>query len=171
VAAALEDEIADMEQELDRLRMEAAMAKGQLSHYEGDPQPWPEDVPAGFRPEAFEAAAEQVVADLEDAELMEVDCAEFPCLAVFRSFDEGPEWHQGIHERMPDPEGYDGEVGKMVWASESSGAEGTARLLTLALMPEGHEESGLHERTEFRADSLTEGIAEEVLSEQAADEP
>jgi hypothetical protein len=166
VAAALEDEIADMEQELDRLRMEAAMAKGQLSHYEGDPQPWPEDVHAGFQPAAFEDAAEQAVADLDDAELLEVDCAEFPCLAVFRSFDEGPEWHQGIHERMPDPEGYDGEVGKMVWASESSGAEGTARLLTLALMPEGHEDSGLHERTEFRAGTLTEDIADEVLSEQ-----
>ncbi len=170
VAAILEDEIADLEQELDRLRMEAAMAKGQLSHYEGDPQPWPEEVHPGFQPDAFEAAAEQAVAELEDAELLEVDCAEFPCLAVFRSFDEGPEWHQGIHERMPDPEGYDGEVGKMVWASESSGAEGTARLLTLALMPEGHEESGLHERTEFRAGTLTEEIADEVLSEQAADE-
>ena len=41
---ALEDEIADLEEELDRLRVEAAMAKGQLSHYEGDPQPWPEDL-------------------------------------------------------------------------------------------------------------------------------
>jgi len=150
-ALALEDEIADLEQELDRLRMESALAKGQLSHYEGDPQPWPEEVPPGFQPAAFEAAAEQAVADLEDAELLEVDCSEFPCLAVFRSFDEGPEWHQGIHERMPDPEGYDGEVGKMVWASESSGHEGTAKLLTLAMLPEGHEDSGLHERTEFRA--------------------
>ena len=166
----LEDEIAALEGELDRLRVQAAVAKGQLSHYEGDPQPWPQDVPAGFQPAAFEAAAEQAVADLDDAELLEVDCAEFPCLAVFRSFDEGPGWHQGIHERMPEPEGYDGEVGKMVWASETAGAEGSARLLTLALMPEGHEDSGLHERTEFRAGTLTEGIAGDVLSEQADDE-
>lgn len=169
-AEALEEEIAELEEELGRLRMESALAKGQLSHYEGDPQPWPEDVPPGFAAEAFEAAAEQAAEAVEHAELLDVDCDEFPCIAVFRSHDEGPDWHAGIHEALPDPEGYDGEVGKMVWASESRGDEGSAKLLSVAMLPEGAEEQGLHERTEFRANTLTEGLAEEVLAEEAAAE-
>jgi len=166
-SGALEEEIAELEDELDRLRMEAALAKGQLSHYEGDPQPWPEDVPPGFGAEAFAAAAEQAAEDVEHAELLDVDCSEFPCIAVFQSHDEGPEWHRGIHEAIPDPEGYDGDVGKMVWASESDDGRGSARLVSVAMMPEGYEDDGLRERTEFRAGTFTEGLAEEVLAEGA----
>jgi len=162
---ALEEEIAELEQELDRLRVEAAMAKGQLSHYEGDPQPWPDDVPEGFMPTAFESAVTEALAGREDAELLDVDCAEFPCIAVIRSYSGEPDWHQGLHESIPDPEGYDGEVGKMVFATESAGAGARARLLSVAMVPEDHAEDGLRERVDFRVNTLTEEVAEEVLGE------
>ena len=162
---ALEDEIADLEEELDRLRVEAAMAKGQLSHYEGDPQPWPEDVPQGFMPTAFETTVREALADREDAELLDVDCSEFPCVAVIRSYSGEPDWHQGLQESIPDPEGYDGEVGKMVWASESESNGASARLLAVAMVPEEFAENGQRDRTEFRVGTLTEDLVEEVLGE------
>src|SRR5690606_9830324 len=51
---------------------------------DGEPEPWPSTLPdPAFAPDAFERLVREVSDDLVGVALLEVDCAEFPCLAHF----------------------------------------------------------------------------------------
>ena len=159
-------EIARLEEELDGLRMEATLARGQLGHYEGTAQPWPDDVPASFRPEAFESALEKALANAENLELLELDCQEFPCVAVIRSHTSVEGWIDGVRGRIDDPEamGFGDGTGISIWASNSSTDDGDVRLVGFAAIPVEEMDEDAHARTNFRANQLlkdsTEGILE-----------
>ncbi len=166
---ALTEKIARLEEELDQLRMEATLARGQLGHYEGTPQPWPDDVPAAFQPEGMESALEKVLAESKDLELMEFDCEEFPCVAVIRSHAEGSDWIEGIRGQLEDTDalGFGDGAGISIWASNSSTDEGDVRLVGYAATPPDAMDEDIQARTSFRASQLlkdsTDGILEQGL--------
>lgn len=76
---------AALAEEVKRLRMESQLLRGQLEKYQGSPEPWPEKIAADLRPEAFEATIDGVLDDYPEAELIRIDCEEYPCLAVVRA--------------------------------------------------------------------------------------
>ncbi len=65
---------------LERVAAPGAGSPGAVS-----PIPWPELVPPGLAAAPFRQLAADAAAEVEGAELVEVDCAEFPCIAVYRT--------------------------------------------------------------------------------------
>lgn len=165
-------EIDRLKTENDGLRLQSKMAIGQAEHYEGVPQPWSDDVPASFRPDAFTDAMREAVEGIEDAELLDVDCEEFPCVAVIRSTTDREDWARAIDEGLPDAGalGFEGEVGKSIWAHGTRGDEGEVRLAGVAFVPKDQYDEDAHQRTDFRTGQLLEDISGDVL-EQESSEP
>lgn len=101
--ARLEAEIAELREQLAQARLEAAVARGQLHADHGEALPFPEDVPPTFGVEAFEDELTRHFASLEEVEIEQVDCGEYPCLAVIRSDANDAGWFhriEGIIEGM-----------------------------------------------------------------------
>ncbi len=71
-----------LEDELEAVRAELAIAQGQIEVLVGVPRGWTDDVPSELRPERVDARLEAFLADQEHLELVELDCSEYPCVAV-----------------------------------------------------------------------------------------
>ncbi len=166
-------EIDRLRAENEGLRLQSSVARGVVDHYEGVAQPWSDDVPAPFRPDAFPDAIRDAVAEMEDAELIDVDCEEFPCVAVIRSTTDRHDWAKAMEEGLPrtDELGYEGPVGLSIWAHGTRGDEGEVKLVGVAYTPgEGHDDD-VHQRTDFRATQLFEDISGDLMEQEAVDEP
>jgi|GEM_PF-1537323 len=88
VPADLAARVAELERENQALRMAEAVQRGRVQSHEGTPQPWPEDLPAAFRPEGVEGLLDEVLAELGGSELLvDIDCDEYPCLVLLDSLD------------------------------------------------------------------------------------
>ncbi|MCB9674017.1 MAG: hypothetical protein H6737_02815 [Alphaproteobacteria bacterium] len=166
--------IARLQAENDALRealhtsqFEGAVAKGQLEAHQGAPIPWPDKVPAGMEPDAFEAGLRKVLETHPDMELLSLDCGEFPCVAVLT----GPAGDEGWQQRMQQvPKdfvaaqfGEDDPIGMQVMmaATDDNGAQTGA--VGFAVTPEGPDtpqDPGLDTRTGYRTRSLLEGFVD-----------
>ena len=75
--------------------------RAQLVVYEGVPQAWPADVPSAFTEaplrEALASASEGV------AVVEQLDCAEYPCIALVALTSDDQSCCQQVEERLPDP--------------------------------------------------------------------
>ena len=158
--------------EVQRLRTEAALMRGQLERYQGTPEPWPDQVPADLEPTNFEATIEDVLKDMPDVELVRLDCDEYPCLAVVRAkpgTPDSPMVLKGVAESMAVKGGGDGEEerdrGVMMAIGERQGddgesvAVGVVGVLDGSLPPDPDREARMHQR-------LTELEQEEQALEQ-----
>ncbi len=165
-------EIDRLQAENDGLRLKSTLAQGQAEHYEGVPQEWDDGIPAGFRPDAFTDAMRTAVEGMEDAELLDVDCEEFPCVAVIRSTTDRQDWAAAIDEGLPAAAdlGLEGEVGKSIWAHGTRGDEGEVRLAGVAFVPKEQYDEDAHQRTDFRAGQLFEDLSGELLEQEAGAE-
>ena len=69
--------------------------------YEGAPQPWSADVPSAFT----EAPLGETLARSFDglATVKELDCEEYPCIALVALTSDDPSCCEQIEERLPDP--------------------------------------------------------------------
>lgn len=156
--------IAQLEDELQALRFEAAVAKGQLLREVGEPLAWPEDLPEAYEPEAFEDWLEDQVAALGDAEIAAVDCSEYPCVAVVRSLDEGSGWEdrlKALHQGAED-HGFGEDVSAMAMVAERDHGDGPpVRLYGLALA-HGESEEAVGVRTQHRTQGLIQDLGEEL---------
>jgi len=75
--------------------------RAQLVVYEGMPQTWPSDVPSAFTEAPLREAlanASQGVATVE-----QLDCAEYPCIALVALTSDDQSCCEQIEERLPDP--------------------------------------------------------------------
>lgn len=84
--ASAEDRTEALEKAIAELTFERDILRGQLVAAGGEELPWPDDLPAELGPEQFEATLQAALGDF-DAQIVEVDCSEYPCLAVL---DGGP---------------------------------------------------------------------------------
>lgn len=80
----LEGELARLEQQLGEERFAKVLMQGQLEAERGVPTEWPEQLDARMGPEGFASEVEALVAELPHHELVETDCAEYPCLGALR---------------------------------------------------------------------------------------
>ena len=84
------DPCADLRAQLEVAQFSGALAKGQLQAAVGEPTPWPDDIDPEDRPEGVQAKIDAFLATHESLSLAELDCSEYPCMAVFH----GPSLHQ-----------------------------------------------------------------------------
>ncbi|MCO4745464.1 MAG: hypothetical protein KC912_11800 [Proteobacteria bacterium] len=139
---------------LEQAQMEAAFLRGQLATHEGDPVPWPEDVPEGLQPDNLEAAFAMAFEGI--GTIVSMDCEEYPCIVVV---DEGAN---------PDPDAWKpalesiegqlgGDINAMVGRSMVEDDDGIHALGTYAISAADAEPSP---RTKFRMDQAMESFGE-----------
>jgi hypothetical protein len=84
------------------LQQELQIARGQLATHQGEALPWPPGLPEVLGPAEFPEAASRALAEgdwaqLPGFELLEIDCAEYPCAAVVHArprTGEAPLWDE-----------------------------------------------------------------------------
>lgn len=156
---------AALQEALDRATTLHAMASGQLATYRGDPSPWPDDVPAGMEPDAFRANAAAIAEALEGVEVTDIDCEEFPCVALFSTLAPGDpaDLHalaKDIADRVrsPSAEGED-DLGVTLMVSQSGDDAGARALFGVGIVvgEDGADStSPTNTRTQFRTQQLLE---------------
>lgn len=158
-------EVDRLQGELDRLQLEATMARGQVGHYEGVPSPWPDDVPAAYQAGPFERFVQDALAGHEDLELLEVDCEEFPCVALVRSHSDDPEWPRQFEGALGDlsEAGFGEQPGMSIWASNARTDEGEVKLLGFSVVDPEAADEDVQTRTGFRAETLLQSATDELL--------
>lgn len=156
------ERIRALEEQVARLELENQVARGRLVGLEGKPLDWPADLPAAFRPDAFEAALRAAAAKVPGAEVVGLDCEEFPCIAVLRSTTGGPGWQPElarVHETMTEGEGF-GEVGVvgMGYANVDDATGAETRLYGFSLFPGSQPAPEVSTRVQYRAEGLLQDI-------------
>lgn len=159
-----EERVATLERELDRAKLERAMAVGQLRRYEGVAQAWPADVPAAWKPDAFEGFLRQRVAAIPDAEIVALDCEEYPCIALIRSHSEAQDWQDRL---MPMHDGLEaagfGEDLHVVGMGRHMQTDAAdVRLYGFAVTPAGEDDT-VRQRVRFRTDAALEDAAQQMI--------
>lgn len=159
--AALHDRIAQLEAEIEKLRFEQALSRGRLASLEGEPIEWPSDVPAAARPEEFEKAFRAALAADPRYEILEMDCAEFPCLVSFRMNGGGAEGERAVQSlvRSFNDAQFGGQAHALQWVSRTSDAADSDVYVGFGLIPDGwHTMAELDTRLRYRMDSLMSAV-------------
>jgi hypothetical protein len=167
--AELRAQVDSLQEELDRVRFEQSLAKGQLARHEGKPQEFPADLPDVLRPAGFEPAMKDLVAGIDGASLLSVDCSEYPCVALVEFADEGGLKRSGLESGLGSQWGLV-DPGVSVWASNVRSDDGAVYLAALTVYPsedDGRDDSEQGTRTKFRVDNLFR----ETQSERLEDPP
>lgn len=154
--------IAELEGQLQRLQARQAITSGQLAAVQGEPQPWPDDVAAAWRPAAFERSLRALAAEEEAGDLLTVDCSEFPCLAVLEPppFDGPgvPPSVQALVERMGEALG-GAAVSVSNARTNDDGVE--TSLVGLGFLPPDRDDPDLDARSNWRMEGHLKGLADE----------
>jgi len=164
--AMLVAEIGRLRDELRGAEVTAAVARGQLAAHEGDPVPWPDDLPDQYRREAFEEAIEAALEDVPFGDLEVLDCNEYPCFAVIRSHETGDGWQHAVDDFATLLRAGAGEeVGVM---QHLSGIGRDGEELRYAGISFGPKQSAVDDhdtlqRTGFRIESVIEGLADDGM--------
>jgi anti-sigma factor RsiW len=159
--AALHDRIAQLEGEIEKLRFEQALARGRLASLEGEPIEWPSDLPAAARPDEFEKAFRAALATDPRYEILEMDCAEFPCLVSFRMNGGGADGEKAVQSlvRSFNDAQFGGQAHALQWVSRTSDAADSDVYVGFGLIPDGwHTMAELDTRLRYRMDSLMSAV-------------
>lgn len=164
---------AELASEVERLRFENELLRGQLALHEGVPAPWPDALPEALRRDRFAAHAKDVVEGVEGLELLSVDCSEFPCLAVLTAVD--PSDEEGLKEDLRAfSEGLgapvDGPRRNLVSVARNESEAGSSVLAVLSILPGEEADAGLQERIRQRTSALEEEAREADEQAREADE-
>jgi negative regulator of sigma E activity len=166
-AASTDPRVADLERELDRAKLERALAVGQLRRHEGVAQEWPENLPAIWKPEGYERFLRDRVATIPDAEIVAIDCEEYPCVALVRSHSAAADWEDKLMPLHDDLEGAgfgdNLHVIGMGHDTELATDDGpvSVKLYGFAVAP-GDGDDALMQRVKFRTESAMEDADEEL---------
>jgi hypothetical protein len=76
--------ITELETALATSQTVGSFVQGQLVATRGEAVPWPEMVEPGMEPDLFHAAVLDTMDGVQDIEVQDVDCSEYPCLALLR---------------------------------------------------------------------------------------
>ncbi|AKT43794.1 hypothetical protein [Chondromyces crocatus] len=135
-----EKEISRLQEELRGLRAEAGYTQERIEALEGTPQPWPADIPAGFREKPLEANFQAVLEKHKLGDLVDMECDEFPCIAVVKASEADPQWQQkfqaALKEMSASPE-YGGKVGLSMWSNDVQQDDQKTRYTAVSMAPPG----------------------------------
>lgn len=76
-----EAQIEALEQAIAKLTFERDALRGQVAAAGGEPIPWPSNLAAALAPDQFESTLRAILGEA-DIDVTEVDCSEYPCVAV-----------------------------------------------------------------------------------------
>ncbi|MEN0064347.1 MAG: hypothetical protein AAGA48_19515 [Myxococcota bacterium] len=147
-----------LEQKLGELTLERDFLRGQLTAVEGVESPWPDNLTPRLRGDQFEETIRAVLGDTK-ATIVDIDCSEYPCLAVFQTRSEGEpgpaaaqEVLSDLHDRIME-EFELGTIGMTAVATSSGDdAEGTVDVMVgLALGEPGIEDGSARTGSRLRA--------------------
>lgn len=162
--AALQAENAALRAELEEAKFTGAVARGQVAATQGEPIAWTDDVPAAYRPDAFEATLRAEVGKVPGFKVDTVDCSEYPCIATIVAANAGPNWQdqaKGVAEAISDtlPDGA-GTWLAMMAAEDDAGV--TTGGIGMSFTPRGDKELGANDavrtRVDFRGQSLLKDL-------------
>jgi hypothetical protein len=159
--AALRARVAELEQALNEVGPLTVITDG----HSAKPLPWPSQHHAEFEPEAFAETLRVALDGREDLELVEVDCEEYPCLAVVESFAPSDGWEDEIEDVTGELEDLYAdrgqEVGLGVWnhASRRDDEEEPMQLSGLLVAPADMTPEQ-QERVHLRMDSLLKELSD-----------
>ncbi len=156
-----------LEREIAALELERDLQAGALVQVEGQPQPWPEGLHPAYAEPAFTRTVQAALAADPELELLGVDCAEYPCIALVRSFgDEGGAGPKALGERLGEQLAAQGlsDPGVGLWVSREQGPEGTEplTLVGVALNDPAQTPPDNRTRTDWRIGEWTAQIADEL---------
>jgi len=158
--------IAALQAELATLRTQQSLAEGQLAAVQGEPEPWPDDVPDAFRPAAFERALRTAVEEEGAGDVLVVDCSEFPCLTVLKPapYDgqgTSPEV-QAVIDRLSEALG---DAGIGVYNSKTGDGVNDLLLSGLAFTPADARDDDLATRSSWRMEGHLKGLSEDLMGQ------
>lgn len=155
-------DLAAAEAALGEARLGATVAQGQLAFERGEPVPWPDDLPDGFRPAAYEATVRAEVAKIPGATLLDLDCAEFPCIAIIQSPSTEPGWPEHLRP-ITDALAAGARVNTSLSASQWNDGQRDVAAAAVAVSPEGHGGPDVDTRTKWRAQAALEDAGEALM--------
>lgn len=145
----------DVLAENQRLKLENALLKAQLPGA-GGPVPFPEDLSPMLSPSGFSDLVQRA-ADRSDAvELLEIDCAEYPCMAAMRIAGGDRDEHELLREAMQAVEDTLGTDDMSAFVNLTR--EGDADALAILAPVTGEVDPDVEERWDQRSRDLAEGL-------------
>lgn len=161
----LEGRVAELEQQLAMAAASSAVARGQLEVEQGQPSQWPADVPETFREGAVTAAFRASITHHPGTELVSVDCAEYPCIAVLKPADASEGWQARVRPIIDEISATAGPADLSVSASAMEDGDQRVAFMGVALAPENalRDEAGLDTRTRWRTDTLLQDLGRSEL--------
>ncbi len=155
--------------ELAALRLEHALTVGQLRALGGTPSAWPENLPAPYRPDAFEAFVKERAATIPGASLVTMDCDEYPCIAVIQSTDPTEAWQDNLMPLHDDlgQTAYGHGTNVIGFGSVNDNGESALKLYAFSIVPgdDGGLDPEVRSRLDVRVRGDMEGLAEELRGE------
>ncbi|MCA9495077.1 MAG: hypothetical protein KC621_34350, partial [Myxococcales bacterium] len=160
--AALQAENEALRAELEELRFSEGVARGQLAASQGDPSEWPDEVPAGFAPEAFEANLRAAIAQFPGVEVHALDCGEYPCVAALTVDGSLQDWQDKLRE-LPKamPQDLYGDAGVWMGMAQMDHDGASQGAIGLSFMPQGEQGEPVRQRTNFRGQTLMQELETE----------
>lgn len=149
----------DLQKRVAELELQLAMARGQLSAIEGTPQPWPADLPAAYRPEAFEATARAVAEAVPGTKLASVDCSEYPCLAFFQAEKPAEDWGRQVAQAFPGTDNEASSVWQMASVTDAGGTPTGVTGISVSQPTETGDARAISQRLQTRAQPIMEELS------------
>lgn len=151
--------VSELEEQNSKLALELAVARGQVQAHEGKSIPWPKDAPAALRPDAFEAFVRARVAKIPGASLAELDCSEYPCIAVLSTTSTDPDWQVDLaatHDEMSSA-GFGDQIRVMGAGMQRDDEQGhVSRLYGFTVVPGEGGDDDTSQRAGYRLRTLME---------------
>jgi hypothetical protein len=150
-----EAELAALRATLDATRAAAADAEKRAEAVEGKPRDWPADLLPAYRGEALEARLNTMLQKTGLGTLADLNCDEYPCVAVIQAKNGSPHWQKDLQAALQDLAA-SGDFGSgtniSMWGSHRETPDGNPTTLSaVALTPKDDYDDELHKRTSNRA--------------------
>jgi hypothetical protein len=163
--AHLRDRVDELEEALQQAEFTGALAQGQLVAHMGEPQQWPDDVRPELQPDLFEERLNAALEANPEANLVELDCSEYPCIAVIEPHTLDDDWEDTLRT-VPEAmaEGLE-DVGLSVFAAKMNGDDGEAGFMGFVVAPkeDSDRDSEVGARTHYRTDALLEELGRQAM--------
>lgn len=161
-SVAADTRIADLEQEIAGLKLQHAFEQGQLNGMNGAPQEFPSDLPAAYSPAEFERTVREGLRNHPNANLLSMNCEEYPCIAILSTTETGEDWGKNLSDLGQSIK--DGAYGNDAAIHEDAellhGPNGDVRVMAFSTAPKGGEDENTSTRRAYRVKSLMEAIGD-----------
>ena len=135
----LESYVEELEREVASLRLERDLQNGALDALEGEFQEWPSGISASFEESSFRAQFEALASSDASLELVDVDCEEYPCMAVLRSYSDREDWIPGLRDQvLSDWEASGESFNASIQVSQTGTGEDAVRLVGIGISDANH---------------------------------